>query len=312
MSPVAARPVPASAAPAGVPAGAAAFLAPLQPALLAAAFAQPGAEVQAVQATGSTNNDLLQRAREAAPVAPWLRCALEQTAGRGRLGRRWFAAPGSAFLFSVALPLVQATPPVGVTLAVGLALAERLQLQIEGLGVAPGADALQLKWPNDLLRRGAKCGGILIERRRAPGAKRLIERVVIGVGLNLLRPEDAQGLIGLPATGVFDRPDDLPDRAHLLERLAHAILATEQRHRLEGFAPWVEAWRGLDAWIGRPVQVSDAGRLLAWGVHRGVAPDGSLLLESEGSERRIVAGDVSLRESRAADPLAPALTVGHA
>ncbi len=195
----------ASAAPAGLPAGTATFLAPLQPAVLAAAFAQPGAEVQAVQATGSTNSDLVRRARETAPSAPWLRCALEQTAGRGRLGRRWYAAPGSAFLFSVALPLARETPPVGVTLAVGLALAERLQCLTEALGVVLGPDAWQLKWPNDVLLATpagrAKLGGVLAELAVDRRGRRSL---VVGVGLNLWLDPSARGSIGQAAAALAD------------------------------------------------------------------------------------------------------------
>jgi len=275
---------------------------PGEPALACDRLQAPpdGLSIEYLDRIDSTNQALLDAAFGEKPRAPRVLCAHEQTTGRGRRGRSWLAEPGRSLCFSVAIESGPARIDPSLGLAVGLAVAQTL---------APLTDSIALKWPNDLLRHQAKCGGILIERRRSPGADELIERVVIGVGLNLLRPEDVQGLIGLPAAGVFDRPDDLPDRAHLLGKLARAILATEHRHRLEGFAPWVEAWRGFDAWIGRPVQVSDAVRLLAWGVHRGVAPDGSLLLESEGSERRIVAGDVSLRESRAPDPLAPALTV---
>jgi len=259
-----------------------------------------GLTIEYVDRIGSTNQALLDSDFGEVPRAPRVLCAHEQTAGRGRRGRNWLAEPGRSLCFSVAIESRPARVDPSLSLAVGVAVAQTL---------APLTDSIGLKWPNDLLRREAKCGGILIERRGSPGADKLIERVVIGVGVNLLRPEDAQGLIDLPAAGVFDQSDDLPDRAHLLGELAEAIVASVHRHRIESFAPWVDAWRGFDAWIGRPVQVSDAGRLLAWGVHCGVASDGSLLLESEGSERRIVAGDVSLRESRAFGLLTSAPTV---
>jgi len=299
VSPVAARPVPASAAPAGVPAGAAAFLAPLQPALLAAAFAQPGAEVQAVQATGSTNNDLLQRAREAAPVAPWLRCALEQTAGRGRLGRRWFAAPGSAFLFSVALPLVQATPPVGVTLAVGLALAERLQLQIEGLGVAPGADALQLKWPNDLLLSTpagrAKLGGVLAELAVDRRGRRSL---VVGVGINLWLDPAARGSIGQAAAALADLlplAQLAPVRERWIGELSAAVIGAVRAVEAQGFMPRQADYMRRFADLNRTVELSERGVPVAQGRALGVDGDGLLLVEVAGRIRSFASGEVTLR-----------------
>lgn len=299
MSPTAARPVPASAAPAGVPAGAAAFLAPLQPALLAAAFAQPGAEVQAVQATGSTNSDLLQRGREAAPVAPWLRCALEQTAGRGRLGRRWFAAPGSAFLFSVALPLVRAAPPVGVTLAVGLALAERLHSQIEALGVAPGADALQLKWPNDLLLTTpagrAKLGGVLAELAVDRRGRRSL---VVGVGINLWLDPAARGSIGQAAAALADLlplAQLAPVRERWIGELAAAVVGAVRAVEAQGFMPRQADYMRRFADLNRAVELSEQGTPVAQGRALGVDGEGRLLVEVAGRIRSFASGEVTLR-----------------
>jgi BirA family biotin operon repressor/biotin-[acetyl-CoA-carboxylase] ligase len=86
--------------------------------------------------------------------------AEEQTSGRGRLGRRWEAPPGSALLASFVLP----THPLA-SLAAGVAAATAC------------GQPVRLKWPNDLLIEGQKVGGILVERRG--------ERCVVGVGINL-------------------------------------------------------------------------------------------------------------------------------
>jgi BirA family biotin operon repressor/biotin-[acetyl-CoA-carboxylase] ligase len=86
--------------------------------------------------------------------------AEEQTSGRGRLGRRWEAPPGSALLASFVLhshPLASLAAGVGAAAACG--------------------EPVKLKWPNDLLLEGRKLGGILVERRG--------ERCVVGVGINL-------------------------------------------------------------------------------------------------------------------------------
>ncbi|MFO0205558.1 MAG: biotin--[acetyl-CoA-carboxylase] ligase, partial [Betaproteobacteria bacterium] len=261
--------------------------------------AQPGAEVQAVQATRSTNSDLLQRAREAAPGAPWLRCALEQTAGRGRLGRRWFAAPGSAFLFSVALPLVQATPPVGVTLAVGLALAERLQLQIEGLGVAPGADALQLKWPNDLLLSTpagrAKLGGVLAELAVDRRGRRSL---VVGVGINLWLDPAARGSIGQAAAALADLlplAQLAPVRERWIGELSAAVIRAVRAVEAQGFMPRQADYMRRFADLNRTVELSERGVPVAQGRALGVDGDGRLLVEVAGRIRSFASGEVTLR-----------------
>jgi BirA family biotin operon repressor/biotin-[acetyl-CoA-carboxylase] ligase len=243
--------------------------------------------IERVDRVDSTNRCLLDAPFGEVPSAPRVLCAREQTAGRGRRGRTWLAEPDRSLCFSLAIESPPARVDPSLSLLAGLVVAQTL---------APLTDSIGLKWPNDLLRRQRKCGGILIERRRASRANEDIERLVIGVGLNLLRPEDREGLLDLPSEGLFDRLEDLPPATDLLETLAQALLAAAQQHREMGFEPWVEAWRQFDAWVGQPVQVRDEGRLLASGEHRGVGRDGSLLLACADGERRIVAGDVSLRK----------------
>src|SRR5436190_8723039 len=135
-----------------------------QPVLVAARLngalsLQPGLwrEVRVVGETGSTNADLLAEARSGAGEGLVL-VAEEQTAGRGRMGRRWISAPRSALTFSVLLR------PAGVPAALlgwlpllaGVAIASALR-------ETAGVDA-SLKWPNDVIAGGAKLAGILAER----------------------------------------------------------------------------------------------------------------------------------------------------
>ena len=111
--------------------------------------------VETVEQTGSTNDDLLERARDRAPQRPVLLAALHQFAGRGRHGRRWHGARGRALLFSLIFPwLRQASSAPAVTLACGVAVAEAMRSR--------GVDA-RLKWPNDILLGGRKLGGLLTE-----------------------------------------------------------------------------------------------------------------------------------------------------
>ncbi|MGV4752958.1 biotin--[acetyl-CoA-carboxylase] ligase, partial [Burkholderia pseudomallei] len=139
--------------------------------------------IEIVDTTGSTNADLgarlkaLPRRRDAL-AAPIARVAYEQTAGRGRQGRPWFAKPGDALLCSVACVLPRPVGALaGLSLAVGAALAEAFAALPAATGDAPRGDAdgarrIALKWPNDLLvateRDGetaivGKLAGVLIE-----------------------------------------------------------------------------------------------------------------------------------------------------
>ena len=129
--------------------------------------------------------------------------AEEQTAGRGRLDRRWEAPPGSALLAT----FVVAPHPLA-SIAAGVAAAE-----------ACGA-AVRLKWPNDLLLNGAKLGGILVEGR--PGKQ------LVGVGINLSSaPPGAARLEGV-------------DRDELLERLSGELAASLARPHADLIQHWRE------------------------------------------------------------------------
>jgi BirA family transcriptional regulator, biotin operon repressor / biotin---[acetyl-CoA-carboxylase] ligase len=128
-------------------------------------------EVRVVEETGSTNADLLAKARSGAGEGLVL-VAEAQTSGRGRMGRRWISPPRRSLTFSVLLR--PAVPPglLGwMPLLAGVAVASALRQ-------TAGVDA-RLKWPNDVLVDGAKIAGILAER--------WTNAVVLGTGINVLQ-----------------------------------------------------------------------------------------------------------------------------
>jgi len=236
--------------------------------------------VEVVAETGSTNADLL--ARAATLEHNLLLVALSQTAGRGRAGRSWLSGAGS-LTFSLAwkfhLPLHALA---GLPLAVGVALAETLA----SLDVR-----VQLKWPNDVLKDGAKLAGVLIETQSAPDGGLW---TVIGVGMNLALPDELEQAIGRPAASApwLASMERAALMAALLERLAASLAQFEQ----QGFAAFSARWNRLHAWQGRPVAIVDHGATLHEGVAAGVDDSGALLLDTAGGRIAIVAGDVSLRE----------------
>ena len=244
-----------------------------------------GPQFDLLEAIDSTNRWLLDAPATHRPARPRAVLALAQHAGRGRRGRSWLAEPGRSLALSIAFERTGSAPAPGLSIAVGCEIAQALSTQ--GAGLA-------LKWPNDLLRAGGKCGGILIESRplRAGGEPRL--RVVVGVGINLLAPLDALGEIAQPASGLFDHA--IPDRLEPL--IAQIILAVARAwtvHERDGLVPFLPVWSRFDAWHGQEVELSEAGRVIAKGRSLGIDASGALGLSGAAGEQWVVAGDLSLR-----------------
>ena len=247
--------------------------------------AAPGVLIEVVDNTGSTNADLL--ARLATLSGPTLLVAERQHAGRGRSGRAWLSAPEASLTFSLAWqfrgPLARL---VGLPLAVGVALAEALA----SLDVP-----VSLKWPNDLLKDGGKLGGVLIEAHNAPSQPEAVW-AVIGVGLNLLMPDELETRIGhgVACAPWLARMDRDVLMAHLLDALAAAARQFDQT----GFAPFCARWNDLHAYQGQAVAIIERDEVLYEGIAAGVDAFGRLLLDTRDSRVEIVAGDVSLRVAR--------------
>jgi BirA family biotin operon repressor/biotin-[acetyl-CoA-carboxylase] ligase len=159
-----------------------------------------GAVYTYITSTPSTQVLLAPDAPEGAVVA-----ADEQTAGRGRLGRRWLAPAGTSLLFSVQLrPQVDPQRLPELTGVAAQAAAEAIEA-VTGL-------AVELKEPNDLLVGGRKVAGVLAEARE--------ERVVLGIGINVNIPEAVLPAdVDLPATSLLVESGRETDRAGLLVEL---------------------------------------------------------------------------------------------
>ena len=263
----------------------------------------PGLSIEVVQSLDSTNSELTDRLRNASRVQqvrresrvndlyPQLLVAIDQTAGRGRLGRRWHSTPGSSLTFSLALPLNRADWS-GLSLAVGLAVVEALDPQGRRLG---------LKWPNDLIlcepgddpadgqgasRLGRKLGGILIESVSV-GDQRA---AVIGIGINVLPQPVAEADYGVAALKEV-WPDATPQDT--LTRIGEPLVRTLLAFERDGFAPLQEAYARRDVLRGQLVRTSDAA--MPEGVAAGVDADGALKVAGGGQTRRVVSGEVSVR-----------------
>jgi BirA family biotin operon repressor/biotin-[acetyl-CoA-carboxylase] ligase len=245
-----------------------------------AALSRAGVAVEVVAQTGSTNADLLARASTLA--APVLLIAEHQSAGRGRAGRSWLSSPEGSLTFSLAWRFDGGPQALlGLPLAVGVALADTLGT----LG-----QQVQLKWPNDVLKDGDKLAGILIETQSAPGGGTW---TVIGIGLNLLMPDEMEAQLGRSAAGMpwLARMDRDALMAALLDGLADCLREFTAR----GFAAFSARWNLRHAWQGETVVLLDGGVVRHEGRAAGVDDSGRLLLDTAEGRIAVMAGDVSLR-----------------
>lgn len=247
----------------------------------------PGLCVEVLPTIDSSNSELLRRARRG-PLAPTLLIAEEQTAGRGRLGRQWYSGAGDMLAMSLALPLAPREWS-GLSLAVGIALAEGLQPQLPAAG--SGSPRIELKWPNDLwLHDGRKLAGILIETTETAGSVHGTPQrcVVIGMGINL-RPPPEEGL-RTPAACLLD-VDPRLDGPAALQRVAAPLVRTLLGFAEVGFAPFQPRFALRDYLRGRPVTLSTGEQ----GTARGVDDDGALRVQTAQGMLRITSSEVSVR-----------------
>ena len=234
--------------------------------------------VEVCERCTSTNTELLQRGDTEIPA---LLVTEEQTAGRGRRGRRWYADPGSALMFSLRWQF--AGPPArlrGLSLATGVGIAHALR--------AIGAQNLTLKWPNDLLSGNAKLGGMLIETRTTAGRI----AAVIGIGINCRRQPGLGRRLKRSIAALEELIDPLPARNAMLARLAAELVRTMRMFDARGLAAFRSEWESMHAQQGKPMRVRIAdGRVIA-GVAEGIAEDGALLLRNRLGVRSITSGTV--------------------
>jgi BirA family transcriptional regulator, biotin operon repressor / biotin---[acetyl-CoA-carboxylase] ligase len=236
-------------------------------------------DVDLLPACDSTNARLLARAETGSPSGTVV-VATTQTAGRGRRGRTWISAPGDSLTFSLLWRFAPGTAPGGLSLAVGLAVAQAIEKF--------GASKTALKWPNDLLLGGKKLAGILIELQ--PGAPHV---AVIGIGLNLRLPETLPPEVRAEAAAL----GVLVDANLLLAALLGELLAVLETFAIAGFPAMQNAWMAQHAFQDAPVSLLSDFAPPRAGICRGVDADGALLFEENGRVERVLSGEISLRKA---------------
>ncbi len=234
-----------------------------------------GQPLHLLSETTSTNDEAKLAARAGASHgATWV--AEVQRAGRGRQGRVWIGAAGEALLFSVLFRLASASPARLPPLALVAGLAARDAIA----RALPGTEVM-LKWPNDVVVRGRKIAGVLVEASLSGGRA---DSVVIGIGINVHTRIFSDELsevatsLALLGAGAPDRAALLADVLYELDReiapaaagglgLVHARLSAVDA--LRGKRVRGELGDGTAEGIdveGRLVVRADDGRLQRWGA----------------------------------------------
>ena len=211
--------------------------------------------------------------------------ARQQTAGRGRQGRSWSSPPGEGLYISLVLrPDIKPVDSPVITLAAAVAVAETLEQDYR--------ISSDIKWPNDVLARGRKICGILVES--AIEANKLLY-AIMGIGVNLGQREFPEELKETATSLLIESeqlvtPDDFLNL--LLERLEYWYRqATAQPSEV------IARWEAMSSYArNRVVRVESSDSIIE-GITRGLTAKGALVIEMTGGERReIVSGEVKLRK----------------
>lgn len=224
----------------------------------------------------STQNVALQLAERGADHGTVVR-ADYQSAGRGRQGRSWEATPGSSLMFSVILRSSRRLHELG---SISILVAEALADSLRELT----SDPVQIKWPNDVMIAGRKVSGILLQTRSAP-----FPVAVLGIGINVDTPQSA-----LPdtATSLIRHVSGAIDSDLLLDSILARLNTMWTNWQPELDAASIARLESRLWHIGDDVSILDADRELR-GRLLGVAKNGGLRLSVGGSERVIVAGEIT-------------------
>ena len=220
----------------------------------------------------------------------------EQTAGKGRLGRRWLAPPGTGLLmsllfrphsrFSILHSSFSIHQSQRLTMICSLAVVEAIEA-VTGLAAA-------IKWPNDIVVQGKKAGGILTELG-ATGER--LDYAVVGLGLNVnldFGTVEAMGELAATATSLSQELGREVSRLALLWRILENV---ENRYQRLGAGELPH-----DEWASRLVTlhnhvIVDTPQGTVEGWAEGVDADGALILRTNSGEcQRVLAGDVTLRK----------------
>ncbi|PMB75078.1 MAG: biotin--[acetyl-CoA-carboxylase] ligase [Candidatus Bathyarchaeota archaeon] len=244
-----------------------------------------GKKILFLHETGSTN-DLAKEFADYGASEGTIVITETQTAGRGRVGRKWFSPKDGLYFSLILRPKLEAKEAIKLVFVASLAVAEVLH---ENYGLR-----VETKWPNDVLVSGRKVCGILCEMK-TKGEN--VNYVVIGVGVNANVnvkeefPEDLKTV----ATSLKDELRRKVRLEELLRLLLEKLENVYEQFMKEGFPQILNAWKKYASFVGKNVEVIDEAK--KWcGLALDVDKDGALVIRlGDGTVKRFIVGDVSLK-----------------
>jgi BirA family biotin operon repressor/biotin-[acetyl-CoA-carboxylase] ligase len=241
-------------------------------------------EVSFRHITGSTNDDAIHLARLGAPEGT-LVLTDYQTNGKGRFGRRWMAAPKSCILMSLILRPTISPERFGLITVVASVSTAVMISRTTGMKA-------QIKWPNDVMVKGRKVAGILVEAgydlEGSPFS-------VLGMGINVNVPKEGfPGEIRSKAISLSELTGGYLDRFELIDMFLSEF---EPRYRELNSGTWdsiLSEYRLLSWTLGKPVNVLANGERMC-GLALDVGDYGELILRlPDGRTERAFSGESSL------------------
>lgn len=220
----------------------------------------------------SSTNDAARASSKDFSGRPIVFIAASQTAGRGRMGRRWISSAGNLFmsqLFSLQEPLSD------LVFITSLSIADTIKNLTSGLDI-------KIKWPNDVLVAGAKISGILIENGEH-------NTVIVGVGINLVSSPQDENIL-YKVTDLKSLGFDIKRELFLQTYLKH-FNANLQDCRRRGFAGIRQRWINYAYRLNASIMICQSSKTQT-GIFKGIDEQGFLLLEHNGEISKIAAGDV--------------------
>lgn len=232
---------------------------------------------------GSTNLEALQLARDGAPHGS-LVLAESQSAGRGRLDRKWESPAGQGLTFSLILrPQLPPRAAPQLTLVAASALAHCIRHRFD----LPA----RIKWPNDILIRRRKTAGILTEMQSEADRIRF---VVIGIGINCNQEAgDLSGPYRYPATSIAAQLGSRIDRQDFLADLLGDLEVRFEQMQHRGFSSLIQELRDYSDVLGAQVVIESMGKIIE-GQVEGLTSEGALKVRTKAGACAVIwAGDIT-------------------
>ena len=243
-----------------------------------------GRNIEYVESCSSTQIIAHKLAQEGAPDGSVV-LTETQTAGRGRMARKWDSAAGKGVWMSVILrPDVVPQKAPQFTLVTAVAVVRAIE---EVTKLQP-----KIKWPNDILLNGKKCTGILTELQSDADG---IQALIIGIGLNINQElTDFDPEIQAIATSLKMESGDTVSRQKLVQSLLYYLEIYTQMYIEEGFGLLKVMWESYSTTIGHPVRARMTNQTLE-GIAEGITEDGVLQLRTaDGKLHGIYSADIEM------------------